>query len=129
LMQEIQKQRERLEQRSCKSCLNNQTLKLSQSSLNLKIYPSKILHLLKTGMYKKKAVKAPFSMISWIKRPFKKLNMSFSTENANDFSTKISEIFVERLSTLSEQDFKVCDRDKVSLIMIDPHQVLSMGIN
>jgi len=40
--------------------------------------------------------------------------MSLDPEFANVFSTKISEIVVKRLSTLSEQDVKVCDKDQVS---------------
>lgn len=67
-------------------------------------------------------------MLSQVTRPFKSLNLCLSPEFAKTFSTQISEIIVKRLSTLSEQDVKVCDKDQVSQIMVDLNQVLSIGM-
>ena len=49
-------------------------------------------------------------------------------EFAKQFSTRISDTIVKRLSTLSEQDVKNCNKDQVDQIMIDLNQVLSIGM-
>lgn len=72
-----------------------------------------VVNLLEMNINQEKAVKAPFQMISQVTRPFRQLNLVLEPEFAKAFSTRISDIIVKRLSTLSEQDVKICNKDQV----------------
>jgi len=52
------------------------------------------------------------------------LNLEF----AKIFCTRISNAILKRLSTLSEQDVKVCNKDQVESMMNDLNQVLTLGM-
>lgn len=86
------------------------------------------LKLLSLGLQSEKETKAPFAMVSQIIRSFRCLNSVLSPECARHFSSSIGEIVVKRLSTMTEQDVKVCNKDQVENVMLDLNSVLSLGM-
>jgi hypothetical protein len=61
-----------------------------------------IINMLELGLNDEKAVKIPFSLVSQVMRPFRCLNSTLTPEFSKIFATRISDIIVKRLSTLSE---------------------------
>lgn len=81
------------------------------------------------GLGDDKAVKAPFQIISQITKPFKQLNMMLCPEFAAKFTEKVSDLVVKRLSSLSEQDVKNCNKEEVECVMLNLNQVLKIGMS
>ena len=78
-----------------------------------------LLDVLQMGMNDEKAVKAPFSLISYITRPLKNLNLTLNPEFAKAFASKISELTVKRLQSMTEKEVKDCSKDQVEHVLFD----------
>ena len=81
------------------------------------------------GMDDEKAVKAPFSLISHLTRPFRNLSQILSPEFANVFAKKISDLTVKRLQGMTEKEVKHCSKDQVEHLLYDLNQILYIGMN
>jgi hypothetical protein len=87
------------------------------------------LNLLELGLGSEKSQKAPFYMVSQLTKPFRKLNLTLTTEFSKAYTKRISEIIQRRLGTLSEQDVKNANKDSIDQLIFDLKQILKLGYN
>jgi ubiquitin carboxyl-terminal hydrolase 9/24 len=87
-----------------------------------------IFNVLSMGLNDEKAVKAPFSIISYITRPFKNLNLMLTPEFAKLFSSRVSELTVQRLQNMSEKEVKNCSKEQVESVLFYLNQILTIGM-
>ena len=88
-----------------------------------------LFNVLSMGMDDEKAAKAPFKLISYLMKPYKTLNLTFSPEFAAIFTSKISDVTVKRLQGMSEKEVKHCSKDSVEQLFTDLNQVLHVGMD
>jgi hypothetical protein len=88
-----------------------------------------VLDVLSIGICDEKAIKAPFSLISHITKPFKNLNLTLCPDFAKLFASKVSDLTVKRLQSMSEKEVKNCSKDSVDHVLQDLNQILHIGMN
>jgi len=87
-----------------------------------------LIDVLAMGIDDEKAIKAPFSLISYLTRPFRNLNMTLTPEFSKVFASKISNLIVRRLQGMSEKEVKHCSKDQVDNLLFDLNQLLYVGM-
>lgn len=88
-----------------------------------------ILAVLSMGIEDEKATKAPFSLISYLTKPFVNLNLTLNQEFANTFAERVGNLTVKRLQGMSEKEVKNCSKDQVDHVLRDLNKILAIGMN